>query len=1426
MTHPGASTNVPPRLIRVRKAILLTAAVIGLEVLGFAAWWTHSHWRLGRIELTNNGVPLTVQVLDESGEHPLGEPFDVIKKATLSLPDGDYRLRVTGIGRLGRTARFAVNRGETIAHELSLDEGRLLGHEKIGPYPAAGPAPKEQPIPFAPMTVALELTPGKADMIESSPDSLIRRDGATGRAIWDAFKTAKPAEAGHNPFTWLRVLRGDPSLQALVTPAPDLNGDGTGDIVWAFTSLPSIFALSGADGSLLWTYHADPNGPGGPSPDGPEPPDPVTKITRQGRILGAPVLTDVDRDGTPDLIATMVFSEFEQEAERREVEATRRGLALNSRPPDLRMVLAVSGRSGRWLWSNRVDRSFTSYDESSWNWPASLVRGRQSAMVAIASGTQWLGLDPAIGRPVAGPIDLGFVPVRPLQHADLDGDGMPEILALGPGPATGQQILSAFSTNTGREHWNATVDAKHAVPDELNVSMFVPKDRRSPPDWPLVMDRNRDGRSCVVVPDCGPMPRGEGYRGVKALDGPTGRARWVRPMRPQTKAEDGLEQLVEAPDLDSDGTLDLVAISRFYGRQPRRLDREEPEESRRIYVDAISGRDGRPLWLWHTDVPEFPFAEVGTPRWWGRGPDGWPLLAVAIGGRPDATSALSWIEPPIVHNLEASTGREVHEIDGLFSPNVADLDGDGLADLWGDVDGDLLAFRGEPPEMWRALGGFSAAGRRPGLTDHLMQRKADFDGDGIADARITGLHAGWAAIDKKTGSRTVVLRSGLDGHVLWKSRLEKREGWSERDAGEYFTLETFPMPAGDLDGDGTPDVIVERYFPSGMPRNRAATLPLDILSGRTGRHLGAPGPLYLGFDARGYSSFTWVDVRIVEPQARPDILVRHQNAFVPVGAPPPSAVPSRSRLTRLSGRDGRIIWDIPLIDRERPSRSGRIEPGRFGDLDGDGVLDVVDAVEPADAPAGTPMELRAISLADGKPLWTHPLEYKTHPSFLPPLTVADLDGDGRAEVLVVLKPELGDGAEDVIQALDGRDGTVRWSWRGGPPDETNPFVAGAFFLADLDGKGRRRLCVSFDGPAGTHRVVVLDPRGRETARRELSVDHINGLVAADITGDGREELLVSSEGLLQVLGPDLKDLWSWPLAPPSGRTIIPATRGHPGLLIVDPGVGLDGADGHPRWTGQTPLAHPIRQLNARVPELLDPGDATRLPRLLSSSIGSTACRLALLKTPQGTLEPPRGAPVRPGLERDDPRWTRRLPWTDPILRTIGLSGFLAAIGLALFNVVVPIAILRLAARRKPWTMRLLMAIPVAAAVPLTVYQALQLRMPSQIGTVPVSARRAIILGTLAGLPIVVYAGFAAWSLVRRRWRALAVLVALTVAASAVVGAAWLWLDRRSMPAIEHYDRSTWYLAAVPGVEAVGVLLLVGWPLRRFVRLIRRTRDRS
>jgi hypothetical protein len=70
----------------------------------------------------------------------------------------------------------------------------------------------------------------------------------------------------------------------------------------------------------------------------------------------------------------------------------------------------------------------------------------------------------------------------------------------------------------------------------------------------------------------------------------------------------------------------------------------------------------------------------------------------------------SRIHTPIVHGLELSTGRDVRVINGLIQLGSAHLDGDGLADLWGEFDGESRAFRGDTPELWRGLGSFGRAG--------------------------------------------------------------------------------------------------------------------------------------------------------------------------------------------------------------------------------------------------------------------------------------------------------------------------------------------------------------------------------------------------------------------------------------------------------------------------------------------------------------------------------------------------------------------------------------------------------------------------------------------------------------------------------------------------------------------------------------------
>ena len=501
----------------------------------------------------------------------------------------------------------------------------------------------------------------------------------------------------------------------------------------------------------------------------------------------------------------------------------------------------------------------------------------------------------------------------------------------------------------------------------------------------------------------------------------------------------------------------------------------QPLDREWVYVDAISGRDGHTIWWWHEDVTDYSTPQIGPPLWWGRGPDGWPMLVVPLGGKAPGENEPPWQEagrmPPVVRILEASTGRMLHTIDGLSWPRLADLDGDGLDDLWGSVEGKLRAFRAGPPEAWRSLDKLVPAG--------------DLDGDGIVDAMTAELHSPSEWEKLRTDSRTAVARSGRDGRVLWTATLDDREDslhwetWSGPRSGMTSTLSTFPLPGGDLDGDGAPEVVVVKREEGGRGEARGAvTLPIQVLSGRSGRQLWSAGPLPpLGYDASGYSWVRGMDVRACEGQGLADLLVLHETPWPPGGGSmPPGSHYEQARMARLSGRDGRVVWDILLAEHTGGFVRLMDFERAFGDLDGDGGLDVVLRTYATSTPGPTSFELRALSLRDGKTLWTHPLRDANRDA-RPAFTVGDLDGDGRAEVVVRDQPPGGTQAAVEIAALDGRDGAARWAWRGGDVDVPYRSI-GPSHLADFDGKGRRDVCLDVG-----KRVVILDGQGRERGSR-------------------------------------------------------------------------------------------------------------------------------------------------------------------------------------------------------------------------------------------------------------------------------------------------------------------------------------------------------
>ncbi len=148
----------------------------------------------------------------------------------------------------------------------------------------------------------------------------------------------------------------------------------------------------------------------------------------------------------------------------------------------------------------------------------------------------------------------------------------------------------------------------------------------------------------------------------------TAKERWRRQLQ---TVDQQVDQLIVGPDINGDGWRDIFAATLF--------GRDVHVRPPQLFVDAISGRNGQPLW--HSARPihgnmalEEVFIDV--LNWWSAGPDGWPQLVVSVrhGG--------SLGEPIVLACFSAWSGRVTHESTTLDPPLVADGDGDGADDLF------------------------------------------------------------------------------------------------------------------------------------------------------------------------------------------------------------------------------------------------------------------------------------------------------------------------------------------------------------------------------------------------------------------------------------------------------------------------------------------------------------------------------------------------------------------------------------------------------------------------------------------------------------------------------------------------------------------------------------------------------------------------
>lgn len=275
-----------------------------------------------------------------------------------------------------------------------------------------------------------------------------------------------------------------------------------------------------------------------------------------------------------------------------------------------------------------------------------------------------------------------------------------------------------------------------------------------------------------------------------------------------------------------------------------------------------------------------------------------------------------------------------------------------------------------------------------------------------------------------------------------------------------------------------------------------------------------------------------------------------------------------------------------LIARFEPTvRTGGFTPV-FGDLDGDGVLDLVvrlhNGIREMSRDPGVPIELEAYT-SFGRALWRRPLGWHDHcygnPNNLP-VVVYDLDGDGKAEVIARLQ----EGDALYLAVLDGMTGRVlrKRAWREMATDISGTSTRVHMSIAHLDGK-----LPAIITQTGLYENEILDAYTAGLAPlwtwRSFGATNGSGshhIDVADVDGDGRDEVFNGT----MLLNPDGTLRWAIYRQHPdivAVKRILPGSKDrqvyyavesslHAGAYLVDAKTGKIhwkvNRESDPRWT--------------------------------------------------------------------------------------------------------------------------------------------------------------------------------------------------------------------------------------------------------------------
>lgn len=465
-----------------------------------------------------------------------------------------------------------------------------------------------------------------------------------------------------------------------------------------------------------------------------------------------------------------------------------------------------------------------------------------------------------------------------------------------------------------------------------------------------------------------------------------------------------------------------------------------------------------------------------------------------------ATLALALVPPAVAQSRFLAPVDLLDGQPGVGDVQLADLDGDGLADLV--VGGRRVAVRlslgGGAFGPWRPVTAF------PEPMVHVLV--TDLDGDGLEDllavrAGFPEAHVEWARGDGHGSFAPVVDTLAVESFRVWRA----------------------PMLA-DLDGDGDPDLVLQA---TGM-----GTIDLSWIENDAGTFSGAADPIVLQGPTSSIPPGAAIDLRDVDGDGLVDLVVR----------------PAANDSLEIHRGAGGGVLEAPLKVVDSGSD---IRQGQLLDWDADGDLDAL---------TGTASSGFLLSEAVAPLTFLPPRPAGLEASF--PITTmpaaVDVDGDGRVDVRAMsgrdpfvwrqvspgtFTAPLPETADDRLDPLDLSGGDVDGDGRPeglqrsaylheatlyfSNPAPSGPLLgrprslasaaqalSGPSALVDVDGDGHDDLVAFLEDGTG----VYLRRRPGGAFEAAVRVDHgpyllrKRAAVAGDLDGDGHQDIALIEEG--------------------------------------------------------------------------------------------------------------------------------------------------------------------------------------------------------------------------------------------------------------------------------------------------------------------------